>query len=61
MTDFSLPIVLARETAYALGPVTVRPSTREVVTPGGTEVLEPRVMQVLDRAAPGGRRDRVAR
>src|SRR5688572_15548736 len=41
-------ITLAREPAFRLGAVEVRPSTREVVDGAhGREVLEPRVMQVL--------------
>lgn len=40
-------IVLARERAFRLGAVEVRPSTREVIGPRGRAVLEPRVMQVL--------------
>lgn len=48
MSEVSAPIVLARETPFALGPLTVRPATREVVRDdGAVEVLEPRVMQVL--------------
>lgn len=38
---------LAREAAFPLGALEVRPPTREVVFPGGREVLQPRVMQVL--------------
>jgi TolB-like protein/tetratricopeptide (TPR) repeat protein len=38
---------LAHQAAFALGALEVRPSTREVVTPEGREVLQPRVMQVL--------------
>src|SRR6516164_8960228 len=41
-------IDLAREPVLQLGPLEVRPSTREVVVAGEqTLVLEPRVMQVL--------------
>lgn len=41
-------IDLAHEAAFALGTLSIRPSTREVVHAGGTvEVVEPRVMQVL--------------
>ena len=47
MIDFADPIALAHEADFALGPLTVRPSTREVVRDGAVEVLEPRVMQVL--------------
>ena len=38
---------LAREAAFSLGALEVRPSTREVVSAQGREVLQPRVMQVL--------------
>jgi TolB-like protein/DNA-binding winged helix-turn-helix (wHTH) protein len=38
---------LAHEAALALGGLRVRPATREVEWPGGREVLQPRVMQVL--------------
>jgi TolB-like protein/Flp pilus assembly protein TadD len=38
---------LAHQAAFSLGALEVRPPTREVVTPGGREVLQPRVMQVL--------------
>lgn len=38
---------LAHQAAFSLGALEVRPSTREVVTPEGREVLQPRVMQVL--------------
>lgn len=38
---------LAHQAAFSLGALEVRPSTREVVTPDGREVLQPRVMQVL--------------
>jgi TolB-like protein/DNA-binding winged helix-turn-helix (wHTH) protein/tetratricopeptide (TPR) repeat protein len=41
------PIDLAREPNFALGPVEVRPSTRELRLGARSEVLEPRVMQVL--------------
>ncbi len=47
-------IDLARERPFRLGAVEVRPSTREVVGPGGREVLEPRVMQVLVALARAG-------
>lgn len=40
-------IVLAREPAFALGRLEVRPATREVAAPDFRDVLEPRVMQVL--------------
>jgi adenylate cyclase len=38
---------LAREADFQLGPLRVRPSTREILAEGRTETLEPRVMQVL--------------
>src|SRR5579859_5552721 len=38
---------LAREARFALGAMEVRPSTREVVVGGRSQVLEPRIMQVL--------------
>jgi DNA-binding winged helix-turn-helix (wHTH) protein len=41
------PIVLAHEEAFHIGPVEVRPSTREMLGGGRTAILEPRVMQVL--------------
>ncbi len=40
-------IDLAHERRFALGGLEVRPSTRELVAGGQSEVLEPRVMQVL--------------
>lgn len=40
-------IVLARTPAFRVGVAEVRPETREVIGPNGTEILEPRVMQVL--------------
>jgi TolB-like protein/DNA-binding winged helix-turn-helix (wHTH) protein len=42
---------LAREPAFRLGGMQVRPSTREIVHAGGREVLEPRVMAVLVQLA----------
>jgi len=49
-------IDLAHQPDFPLGPLTVKPSTRELVrTDGSREVLEPRVMQVLvalHRASP---------
>ena len=42
---------LARKSAFPLGALEVRPPTREVVFPGGREVLQPRVMQVLVASA----------
>jgi DNA-binding winged helix-turn-helix (wHTH) protein len=41
------PIVLAHEKPFRIGPVEVRPATRELVHDGRSEILEPRVMQVL--------------
>lgn len=38
---------LAREPKFSLGRINVSPATREVTFPGGRDVLEPRVMQVL--------------
>jgi TolB-like protein/DNA-binding winged helix-turn-helix (wHTH) protein len=38
---------LASLPTLRIGPVEVRPGTREVIGPGGNEVVEPRVMQVL--------------
>ena len=38
---------LAREARFALGALEVRPPTREVVIAGQSQVLEPRIMQVL--------------
>jgi len=40
-------IDLAREARFSLGAVEVRPSTREVVSDGQSQILEPRIMQVL--------------
>ncbi|THD82576.1 MAG: hypothetical protein E7812_01660 [Phenylobacterium sp.] len=42
-----MSVQLAHEPPFRLGEVEVRPSTREVVWPGGRETLQPRVMQVL--------------
>ena len=42
---------LAREPAFRLGGMEVRPATRELVFTAGREVLEPRVMAVLIRLA----------
>ena len=49
MTGAALPTIvdLAREPAFRLAAVDVRPATREVLGGGRREVLEPRVMQVL--------------
>ena len=41
------PIVLAHSPAFRIGDAEVRPATRELVGPGGSEIVEPRVMQVL--------------
>jgi DNA-binding winged helix-turn-helix (wHTH) protein/Flp pilus assembly protein TadD len=40
-------VVLAHSPAFRLGEVEVRPATREILGPGGAEIVEPRVMQVL--------------
>lgn len=45
---------LAHQAAFALGAMEVRPPTREVVSPHGREVLQPRVMQVLVTLAKAG-------
>lgn len=42
-----MQIDLAAEPDFALGPITVRPETREIETHGGRETLEPRVMMLL--------------
>jgi TolB-like protein/Flp pilus assembly protein TadD len=42
---------LAHQAAFKLGALKVRPSTREVETPHGREILQPRVMQVLVQLA----------
>lgn len=49
MNDVSRPgqIDLARETAFRLGAIEIRPATREVVIGDMREMLEPRIMQVL--------------
>ncbi len=57
MSDPAARIDLAHEASFAIGRLTVRPSTREVARDDGVvEVLEPRVMQVLValRRAGGG-------
>jgi len=41
------PINLAHSEDFALGVLAIRPALREVMTPDGSEVIEPRVMQVL--------------
>jgi DNA-binding winged helix-turn-helix (wHTH) protein/tetratricopeptide (TPR) repeat protein len=38
---------LAREADFQLGPILVRPATRQVESGGASETLEPRIMQVL--------------
>lgn len=53
-TADNAPIVLARERPFRLGAVAVRPAKREIAGPGGREVLEPRVMQVLVALARAG-------
>ena len=40
-------IVLAHEPPFTIGQLRVEPSTRQVVSDGSSETLEPRVMQVL--------------
>jgi len=54
--DKPRPIDLAHEPDFSLGPLTVKPSTREIVrADAARDVLEPRVMQVLvalHRASP---------
>lgn len=44
---FADPVDLAHEPGFRIGALDVRPSTRELVAPGQTRILEPRVMQVL--------------
>jgi DNA-binding winged helix-turn-helix (wHTH) protein len=47
-TEFRRPATdLARASAFALGPLTVDPSTRRINGNGRSETLEPRVMRVL--------------
>src|SRR5579863_6255446 len=46
-SDASSPIDLAGEQDFALGPIRVSPSAREILRGGQQELLEPRVMQVL--------------
>ena len=45
--ESAAPVVLAHSPAFRVGEAEVRPATREVVGPGGAEIVEPRVMQVL--------------
>lgn len=40
-------IDLARRADFAIGPIAVHPSSRELAGPGGTVMVEPKVMQVL--------------
>ena len=40
-------VVLAHQSAFRIGPVEVRPTTRTLVRDGREQVVEPRVMQVL--------------
>lgn len=48
MDDSAAPVILAHTPDFAIGPLSVWPSTREVSAAGETrEVIEPRVMQVL--------------
>lgn len=47
-------IDLAHAADFTLGPLAVRPSTREIENAGAVEVLEPRVMQVLVALARAG-------
>jgi len=42
-----MSIDLAREANFSLGCLRIQPSSREVMAAGATEVLEPRIMQVL--------------
>jgi TolB-like protein len=42
-----MTVDLAREAAFKLGEVEVRPATREVASSSRSEIIEPRVMQVL--------------
>jgi DNA-binding winged helix-turn-helix (wHTH) protein len=48
------PVVLAHTPPFRLGEAHVRPATREIVGPGGAEIVEPRVMQVLVALARAG-------
>lgn len=45
------PVDLAHEAAFRLGPIEVRPPTRELIAGDRREVLEPRIMQVLTALA----------
>jgi DNA-binding winged helix-turn-helix (wHTH) protein len=45
--EFPILIDLAHEAAFALGGHEARPSTRELIAGGRSQILEPRVMQVL--------------
>jgi hypothetical protein len=42
-----MTVDLAKEAAFKLGEVEVRPATREVASAGRREIIEPRVKQVL--------------
>lgn len=41
------PVVLAHEQPFLIGRAEIRPATREIVADGASEVIEPRVMQLL--------------
>jgi TolB-like protein len=41
------PVDLAHTAAFSLGPLEVRPPTRELIAPAARELLQPRIMQVL--------------
>ena len=49
----SEPVDLSTVADFHLGALTIRPATREVVHAGVSEILEPRVMQVLVALAQG--------
>src|SRR5262245_56926884 len=46
-TESRITVELGRESEFSLGGLRVRPASREVLSADQTEVLEPRVMQVL--------------
>ncbi len=48
------PIILAHEPSFDLSGLTVRPATRQIISDGGAQTLEPRVMQVLIVLAQAG-------
>lgn len=50
----SAPVILAHCPRFRLGQAEVRPATREIIGPGGAEIVEPRVMQVLVALANAG-------